>query len=1094
MLKRLIIVAVVLLTALGLMTLQNKVLVGTQELNAEIRLAAPAAEAAGPRTYDVVFRDVAGNPVEATEHELESVRHRLAGGGRDDRIAVEAVEFQPASHSLRLTAPAGLDEMKLRQRLTGRPFQRANEARPFWHVNLGIDLRGGVEFLCRLKNADGADVAADDEVIGTLRARLDERGLTEPVVARLSNGDVQIVIPGGSRADAARTRKVLETTGRLEFREVIAFYPGGDFPSTRAGDPDCAWVALGDGRYRFNPRVPVGSRQDIIAPEDAIAGLDPQKFYHLGPVRVSGKDVANAGESMRDGQPSVAITFTAGGASRNFEFTSGVKERGDRKVGTGCISIVFDGVVKSAPVVISPSSQNCEISGRFTSEEIKDLKGVLKAGSLAVTPVILSERVVGATLGMEEVGRALTTMFWCVGIVIIFLAWYYRRLGLVAMACMAICAGLTWSTVSIFGATLTLPGLAGVILSIAMSIDTNVLIYERIREEQADDKGLPAAIEAGYDRVFLTVIDSHLTTMATGLVLYLIGTGTVQGFGLTLIIGVGISLFTGIFCGRLITDWLCRGCATVSMSSFFKPMPFGYVKVRGISYVLTFLTAIAGLGWFAFGHRLTPGATFERNFDIEFTGGTLVQLSFQEPQTAPAIEQALAAAWAKIPEDRRAVSLLAPGELQKQPYFASLAEAGESSRQWVFRVRDLQGAALEAELSELQRQRAAVVREQLALREGAQPDPAAAKRLDKEKLEPLIDKIRNVQERISDRTEAFKRELAGAFAGMVAAEGAEVLSATWAGTTLGLRLATIDVPAALTAGEIGERVAHLGSKVVVAPAPGGLKALDVQVTFLEKPKAGAGAVEALDPVGRHCADLLAQGGVAAADAKELGAVGSAVVEAVAEAGAGQRLPVAQPFPASQHFSGQVAGRMQIQALVAVAISLLAMMLYIAARFELAFGIGATISLVHVVLQTVGLIAIFGIRIDLTVIAGVLTVIGYAINDTIVLYDRIRENLVKMAGKPLSEVLDASIAQNMPRTILTGGCVITSLIIMLIFAGDSLWGFAATLLIGTLLGTYSSVFVASPLLLSFRRKVADVAAAAQAEAEAAKDGVKDAERT
>ena len=162
--------------------------------------------------------------------------------------------------------------------------------------------------------------------------------------------------------------------------------------------------------------------------------------------------------------------------------------------------------------------------------------------------------------------------------------------------------------------------------------------------------------------------------------------------------------------------------------------------------------------------------------------------------------------------------------------------------------------------------------------------------------------------------------------------------------------------------------------------------------------------------------------------------------------------------------------MKWQALVAVSVALIAMMLYIAARFELAYGLGAVVSLVNVVVQTVGLVVLFGIRIDLTVIAGILTVIGYAINDTIVLYDRVREYVGKMAGQPLPKILDAAIGDTMPRTILTGGMVVASLAFMWLFAGDSLKGFSATLLIGILLGTYSSVFVASPLLLSFSRQV------------------------
>lgn len=1066
MLKRLSVITAVLLTALLLQFLQNKVLVGDMDLQAEVR---PAAEQpADAKAYEVVLKDIAGNPIEALPQEADEVRRRLAGNARDAAIAVGEVRHDPAAHLIRVIAPAATDDLAVRQRLTGRTYSRDNEARDFWHVNLGIDLRGGVEFTCRLKNDDGQVVPADEEVVATLRSRLDERGLTEPVVSKLSNGDVQIVIPGGTRADAARTRKVLETTGRLEFREVIAEYPNRDFPSSKAGDPQCAWVSAGNGIYRFNPAVPVGTRQDLIAPKEPPPGLEPSEFLHLGPMRLSGKDVADAGETLHEGQPAVAITFSAIGAGKNFEFTSWLKESGPdgKGAGTGRLAITFDGVVKSDPKVISPSSKDCVISGRFTSDEIKDLRGVLKAGSLSVTPEILAERVVGATLGQDEISRALTTMLWCLSAIVLFLAWYYRRLGFVAISCMVVCAMLTWTTLAIFGATLTLPGIAGLILSIAMSIDTNVLIYERIREELRDDKGLPAAIEAGYNRVFLTVIDSHITTMATGLVLYLIGTGPIKGFGLTLIVGVGISLFTGIYVGRFITDFLTRKRQTLSMSSFFKPVPFGYVRLRFVSYALTLVTAIAGVSYFAFGYKLHPGQGFDRNFEIEFTGGTMVQVSFAKPLGKTEIDAALAAAWDKVPADQRDGSLLDPEGIQAQPYFAALGTNDGTSRQWVFRVRDVVGAKLERERAELERQRGEITREIERLRSATPPDMPAARKLEREQFAVLTQSIRKASDEISERTDVFKHALGSTFAGQVGAEGEEVLAAAFADNRMTIRVSTMEAASALQAGAIADRLANLGREVQVK-AEG--NALELSVSYADRPRPAAGAVEAKDPVATRCAQLLEQGGLAAAEARDLGAVAGSSVDALVDAAAGQRVVVAQPFPASQHFSGSVADRMKWQALIATTMALMAMMLYIAARFELAYGLGAVVSLVNVVVQTVGLITFFGIRIDMTVIAGILTVIGYAINDTIVLYDRIREYVVKMAGKPMSEILDAAIADTMPRTILTGGMVIASLVFMLIFAGDSLKGFSATLLIGILLGTYSSVFVASPLLLSFRRQ-------------------------
>jgi preprotein translocase SecF subunit len=182
----------------------------------------------------------------------------------------------------------------------------------------------------------------------------------------------------------------------------------------------------------------------------------------------------------------------------------------------------------------------------------------------------------------------------------------------------------------------------------------------------------------------------------------------------------------------------------------------------------------------------------------------------------------------------------------------------------------------------------------------------------------------------------------------------------------------------------------------------------------------------------------------------------------------ERVTVAKPFPSTEHFSGQVAGRMKLLALLSVVLSFIAILAYVAARFEFRFGIGAVVALVHDVILTVGLISICGVRIDLTVIAAVLTIIGYSINGTIVTFDRIRENIPKLRLS-LAETIDISIAQTMQRTVLTSGTVIITAAILFVFGGDALMPFTATLLIGLSLGTYSSVFVSAPLLMTFTRK-------------------------
>jgi preprotein translocase SecF subunit len=386
----------------------------------------------------------------------------------------------------------------------------------------------------------------------------------------------------------------------------------------------------------------------------------------------------------------------------------------------------------------------------------------------------------------------------------------------------------------------------------------------------------------------------------------------------------------------------------------------------------------------------------------------------------------------------------------------------------MFRGRDEPATRIEAERNRLEAERAELVRQAKAARDQTPPNEVEARQIDK-RIDAKAAEIRAVQERIQGRTAEFRQALAAAFPAAIAPEGDEVVGATFDGTTLKLTLATIEVPNTEQTARVAANLARRDelATVEVAPAKEPATALTVTATY-RKPPTGLHQLPVNDPALERLAALIGAGQL---DDQVRGraVVAFDLYNAVVTQAAKERLTVAQPFPSSEHFSGQVADQMKVRALLALGIAMLVMMLYIAARFELAFGLGGVISLLHVVVQTVGLICLLGIRIDLTVVAALLTIIGYAINDTIVVYDRIRENLGLMPGKPLTEVINKSIAQTMPRTFLTGGCTIAALCIMLVFAGDSLQAFTATLLIGVLLGTVSSIFVAAPLLLALQRK-------------------------
>ena len=1056
LLRRAITTGAVFLTALILLMLQNWVLVGSQDLQAQLR---PGADA---QSWRLVLTDVAGNPTAVTPADLTEVERRLKG---DDNLpALPVVSSALVDQGIALTLPTEADPVTYRARLTARAFKHPNEARDLLHITKGIDIRGGVEFICRLRDDEGRVIPADDETVAILAGRLDERGLTEPSVTRLSNGDVQVVIPGGTRADAARTRRVLETTGRLEFREVLA-----DFSNVQLDQADAPVLRKTGGGYDFAPST-YRNRGDVLAPEEPAPGNEPSTFYRLGPPRLIGSDVRNAHETLHEGQLAVAIEFTAQGAGKNEQFTREIKARGDSQQGTGRLAIIFDSVVKSAPRVIEPSSQSCVISGRFTSEEIDNLKSALKGGSLTVTPEVISERVVGATLGEQTISKALWAMAISFLAIVVFMFVYYGwTLGAVANAGLVSCGLLIWGVLSMFGATVTLPGLAGLVLTIGMAVDTNILIFERIREELRADKGMKAAIEAGYDRALLTIIDAHLTTFITAFILYWIGSGAVKGFGLTLMIGILVNLFSGVYIGRMLTDWWCDKKEHLWMANWIPELKLPYVEWRWYGYIASFTTAVIGVGWFAFGH-LAIGGSFERNFDIDFTGGNMAQVTFLKPMTGDQIETAINAHWNKLDGDSRRASLVDPSELRKQPYFAELGLGRSDSQQWVFRSRDEEGARLEDARNIADSKRIAIQRRLDAARTASKLDSAAIKAAEEELLacKPEAERLERA---VNERTEAFKRELANAFTGAVANEGDEILAANWNDRTLSLHLGTVEPPTVAQIEAIGDRLRRRADlETVRTEALAGGTGLAIEAVFRSRPTARNVILSSEDPVISRLLASASSAATSPAEANALAEVALEMTNAVINVAAGQKLTVAKPFPSTEHFSGQVAGQMKLRALAAVLLALVAILAYVAMRFEFRFGIGAVVALFHDVLVTVGVLSVLDIRIDLTVIAAVLTIIGYSINDTIVTFDRIRENLRSMTA-PLAEIIDLSVAQTMPRTVLTVGTVFITVLVLLVWGGEALRPFSATLMIGLIAGTYSSIFVASPLLLSFKGSMA-----------------------
>ncbi len=384
---------------------------------------------------------------------------------------------------------------------------------------------GQVRYLLELTPAGQNEISemALEQAVKTLRSRIDEFGVAEPEIRKQQDNRIQIQLPG--LTDPARAIKVVEKTAHLEFRMVAKMNAENYVPS----------------------------------PDTEILPLITRNGEDETPIVVQ-RDVAMTGETITDarvgfdqyGKPEVLIRFNARGAAIFEKLTS-------ENVGRA-MAIVLDGKVYSAPVIQDriPGGR-CSISGSFTPEEATDLALVLRAGSLPAPVKLLEERSVGPSLGKESISQGITACLVGGALVVLFMVVYYGFTGFIANIALILNVFLIFAGLACFGATLTLPGIAGIILTIGTAVDANVLINERIREELRRGLTVKASIKEGYSRATLTIVDSHVTSIIAALVLYQFGTGPIRGFAVTMTLGMVASLFTAVFVSHALLDlWTSR--------------------------------------------------------------------------------------------------------------------------------------------------------------------------------------------------------------------------------------------------------------------------------------------------------------------------------------------------------------------------------------------------------------------------------------------------------------------------------------------------------------------------------------------------------
>lgn len=392
---------------------------------------------------------------------------------------------------------------------------------------------------------DRIKTSAINQALETLRNRIDEFGVAEPLIQRLGLNQIAIQLPGVK--DPQRAKDLIQETALLEFKLLEESKAALDLPpQVEKGQEDTVRKAL-------EGKVPEGAE---ILFETAVSAPDGRAYSIPYLVK---KDAVLIGDVLQDArvtigefnEPIVSITFDSKGAREFDELTAA--NIGKR------MAVVLDGKVYSAPVIRDRiSGGRAIIEGTFTTAEANDLAVVLRAGALPAPLKTLQDLTVGPSLGQDSIEKGLRTTVIAGSLVLIFMIVYYRLSGVIANMAVFLNLICLLGALSGLNATLTLPGIAGIILTIGMGVDSNVLIFERIREELRQGRPVRLAVDSGYNKAFLTIVDSHVTTLITGLALFLFGTGPIKGFAVTLCLGIAINLFTALVGTKVVFDFMNR--------------------------------------------------------------------------------------------------------------------------------------------------------------------------------------------------------------------------------------------------------------------------------------------------------------------------------------------------------------------------------------------------------------------------------------------------------------------------------------------------------------------------------------------------------
>ena len=859
-------------------------------------------------------------------------------------------------------------------------------------IHLGLDLAGGVELRYELPEAAGLPPAERAEALDStrriLRQRLDAHGVKEISVRTLGTDRIEIAIPGISPREADAYKRTLGSMGRLEFLIEAELTDGVDVGAERRalqadlaraerlGEPvdpgpittdvhgsdeavSFRWFPLSAGLQRELYRA--RRTAEASADDYVLLRVDERAGHHF-----TGDDVEKAYPTIDERTSAPVVAFEIERRSEHAFGAFTEHHRGRR------MAIVLDGRVESVAKIESRIDRRGQItrgSAGFEAEELQRLVTVIRSGSLPLEPVLIAESAVGPHLGQAALTRGIAAGLLALALVLFFLLLYYRRAGLVACLALLLNLILLLGALAFLRATLTLPGIAGLVLTIGMAVDANILIFERIREQLADGAPLRPAVRNGFESALRTIVDANVTTFLTAVFLYHFGTGPIRGFAVTLMIGLVTSMFSSLFFARSLLDWLLqRDWLRIGGHRLFSSSRLTFVRYGRRALAASALVIVPGLFVFA--------TTGPEKYGMDFTGGHALQLAFDDPH-----EQSEVLARVRGVDPGAQVVTIDSEGATSNLFLIQTKRGGPTAKS------EAPATAFAGELLEL---------------------------FGDELVRPIT---------ITDYE--IEDELDQAFVGLDLHYRENVRR-----TDLEARVSSLLRDASVMGSETDDRY-------------------HVEGRYRSPPDTAAEA-------GDRIAEM--------------------VRELPAASGSGSVL-LCDPLPSSSFVGPKVGAELLAAAASAAFFALASIVLYLRVRFhQYRFGLAACVALVHDLLFTVSAIALarwtglLTLELDLAVVAALLTIMGYSLNDTIVTFDRVRHNLPR-TNLALPELLDLSVRQTLSRTLLT---TLTTFAVVLVLMAlnvgrhGALEGFAFALLVGILAGTFSTIYVATPALLFFTR--------------------------